>query len=51
MTDETPDIIEAEDVPMITYRENYIDANGVQAYHEHVVPVAEWPAYEKEHGL
>lgn len=40
-----------EDVPMIVYREPYVDKNGVQCYREHIVPVAKWAEYEKEHGL
>lgn len=46
-TEEVP----AEDVPMITFREPIISADGVQSEKLHVVPVADWPAYEKEHNL
>lgn len=41
---------EAEEVPMITHREHYIE-DGVQKERLHVMPVSEWAAYEKEHGL
>lgn len=40
-----------DDTPMIVYRQPYVE-NGVQ--HEKVhgpMPVADWPAYEKENNL
>jgi hypothetical protein len=46
-----PVVDPAEDeTPYIVYREPYVE-NGVQMNKEHRVPLAEWPAYEKAHGL
>lgn len=39
-------------VPMIVHRTTFVDGNGVQQTKEHgPMPVADWPAYEKEHKL
>lgn len=67
MTDQndTPEITDAElpenddardsrpedDRPAIVHRMNFIDDHGVQQQKEIRVPLDEWPAYEKEHGL
>jgi len=42
----------SDDVPMIVYREPYRDENGAMTEKIHgPMPVEDWPAYEKEHGL
>lgn len=62
MTDEKIQVTDAEvpeaeetpvedDRPAIVHRWNYIDDHGVQQQKEVRVPLDEWPAYEKEHGL
>jgi hypothetical protein len=43
-----------DDIPMIVYREPYLDnINGqpVQMSKEHRVPISEWPAYAQDHGF
>lgn len=52
MSDDNVDVETVEaDRPMIVCREPYITPEGVQDYRIHRVPVDEWAAYEKEHGL
>ncbi len=48
---DTPNVDDTQDIPMITYRERIVDSDGVQSEKLHIVPVAEWTEYEKEHGL
>lgn len=51
MTDNPRDTETDDDEPVIVYREPFIDEKGVQDYRIHRVPLADWPEYERKHGL
>jgi len=49
--EDVPDDRTDDDKPMLVHRVRFTDDNGIAREKETRMPQADWPAYEKEHGL